>query len=322
MKKNKLYIYNPVTDDFERYYPNIVDRVKSVLTFSVLILLGAVALFFVVFYFFDTPTEENLRIENMHLRSQYNILSQRLDNSLRVMEDLRSRDDNFYRVMMQLEPMTSRERFSGLERENRYEGLSKLSDARLLTTLTQQLDFLDRQIYAQSKSFDELRDSVLSRKDKMAHIPSIIPIRAKDYTLASGFGKRKDPMSGVDTFHKGIDLSAPRGTNVIATADGVVEKSAYSSLLGEYILVDHGYNYKTLYAHLNKKYVKEGDSIKRGKIIGDVGSSGKSVNNHLHYEVWFKEMPQDPVNYYFMDLTPRQYTEMIRMAGNAGYVMD
>ena len=322
MSKNIYYKYNPETDNFERVYPSLRMRLASWgRLWSMAVVLAAV-LFFVVFYCFDSPTEENLRAENAELKAQYGILNRRLDNTLKVMDRIKDRDDNFYRVMMPMDPMSPLQRHSGLDNEARYRELQQLSDAGLVTYLTQRMDLLERQLFAQVQSFDQLRDAVGKQKDKLSHIPSVLPIKVEDYTMSSGYGYRRDPIYGSSKFHEGLDFSASIGTPVYATADGEITVAKREAGYGNCIDIDHGYNYLTRYAHLSEILVKEGSQVKRGQMIGKVGSTGKSTGPHLHYEVRFKGEAQNPVNYYFMDLTPEEYVEMIQMADNAGHVMD
>lgn len=285
-------------------------------------LLSGAVLYVLAFYLFGTPTEDSLRRENAMLKSQYNVLNRRLDNSLKIMGDIQNRDDNFYRVMMQMEPMSRSQRFAGLDNEKRYREIQKLPDAGLVKLLTQRLDLFDRQLYAQSISFDQLRIEAGRQKEKIARIPSIIPIDIKDYTMSSGYGYRRDPVYGSTKFHAGLDFAAKTGTPVYATGDGTVEVAERKSGYGNCIDISHGYNYLTRYAHLSEILVAPGQEVKRGDLIGKVGSTGKSTGPHLHYEVRFKDEPQNPVNYYFMDVSPEQYAEMVREAENAGHVMD
>lgn len=322
MSRQVLYKYNPETDNFERIYPTFKSRMIKALTFAGASLLCGAAIFAVAYFGFDTNDVANLRNENAMLKSRYNVLNRRLDNSLKVMQDIQNRDDNFYRVMMQMEPMSRSQRFAGLDNEKRYKELQRLHDAGLVKLLTQRLDLFDRQLYAQSISFDQLREEAGHQKDKLSHIPSIIPIDVKDYTMSSGYGYRRDPIYGSTKFHAGLDFAAKNGIPVYATGDGLVTVAERKSGYGNCIDIDHGYNYLTRYAHLSEILVKPGQAVKRGDFIGKVGSTGKSTGPHLHYEVRFKDEPQNPVNYYFMDLTPEQYAEMVREAENAGHVMD
>ncbi|MBD5340858.1 MAG: M23 family metallopeptidase [Bacteroides sp.] len=322
MKKQIYYIYNPETDDFERVFPSIKGKVFGFLKILGISLIIGIGIYFAIFYAFDAPTEENLRKENAILKSKYSILNRRLDNSLKVMANIQDRDDNFYRVMMQMEPVGFGQRFAGLDNEKRYKELQNIPDAGLVSLLTRRMDLFERQLYAQSLSFDQLRDMASQQQDKLAHIPSVIPINIKDFTMSSGYGFRRDPIYGSSKFHEGLDFAAKSGTPVFATADGKVTEAGRQGGYGNCVDISHGYNYLTRYAHLSEILVKPGQEVKRGELIGKVGSTGKSTGPHLHYEVRFKNEPQNPVNYYFMDLTPEEYAEMVQLAENAGHVMD
>ena len=320
--KNVYYKYNPETDNYERIYPTLKDRLSDFARVALLALVIAAAAVAVVFLCYDTPTEQTLRAENRQLKTQYNILSRRLENSIKVMGNIQNRDDNFYRVMMQRDPLSRGQRLAGLENEQRYRDLQSLSDGKLITDLTRRLDYFDRCLYAQSLSFDQLREMASKQQDKIDHIPSVMPLNIDDYTVASGYGYRRDPVYGATAMHQGLDFAAKNGTNVYATADGRISVADWKGGYGNCIDIDHGYNYTTRYAHLSKITVHEGQMVRRGEKIGEVGSTGKSTGPHLHYEVRFKDQPQNPINYYFMDITPEVYAQMIRTAENAGHVMD
>lgn len=320
--KQVFYRYNPDTDNFERHYPTLKTRIKSL---GHHVLVGGVigiALFLIFFFVLDMPTEKNLRRENSELKAQYAILEKRLDNSMKVMEDIRNRDDNFYRVMMQMDPLSNNQRYSGLDVDERYDNLGKLNDSELLSRMNRSIDLLEHQIYSQSLSFDQLKIAAGEQKDKISHIPSVLPMHFKDFTMSAGYGYRRDPIYGTAKFHEGLDFAAPTGTPVFATADAEVEVAERKQNYGNCIDLNHGYNYKTRYAHLSQILVTPGQKVKRGDMIGKVGSTGKSTGSHLHYEVIFKGEPQNPVNYYFMDLSPKEYADMIQLAENSGHVMD
>ena len=322
MSKKIFYKYNPETDNFERYYPTFREIISSWSRIAIASLIMAI-LFIVLFnYIVTTPTEKNLREENRRLKSQYGLMSSQLDDMLDVMEKMEQRDDNFYRVLMQLEPVSDAQRLSGLENKSGYTSLSKLSDSRLVEQLSQRMNLLEKRLYSQLQSFEVLQDALENQQDRLAHIPSVIPINVADYTMSSGYGYRVDPIYGSSKFHEGLDFAASKGTNVFATGDGQVMVAGREAGYGNVIDIDHGYNYLTRYAHLSEVLVKPGEEVKRGQLIGKVGSTGKSTGPHLHYEVRFKDIPQNPVNYYFMDLTPEEYYEMIQIAENAGHVMD
>lgn len=320
--KQVFYRYNPDTDNFERHYPTLKTRLATLWKYFAVGSVIGIGLYTILYFVFDTPTEQNLKEENRKLKSQYAILEKRLDNSIRVMEDIRNRDDNFYRVMMQMDPLSSKERFSGLENLSKLEDLGHLNDVELISRMNRSMDLLEHQIYSQSVSFDQLREAAGEQKEKIARIPSVMPINIKDYTMSSGYGYRRDPVYGTAKFHEGLDFAAATGTPVFATADAVVEVAERKDAYGNCIDLNHGYNYMTRYAHLSQILVKTGQHVKRGEMIGKVGSTGKSTGSHLHYEVRFKGEPQNPVHYYFMDLTPQQYLDMIQLAENSGHVMD
>ncbi|MCH5228806.1 MAG: M23 family metallopeptidase [Muribaculaceae bacterium] len=321
MGKPIFYKYNPDTDNFERFYPTMKERFTSWLKVLIPSLILA-ALFVIIFnYAFTTPSEKTLKAENKRLKSQYGAMYSQLDNMLSVMDKLEARDDNLYRVMMQLDPMSDAQRLSGLD-DNRYSHLSKLSDSRLVDQLSRRMSLLEKRIYTQLQSYDQLQEALGNQQDRLGHIPSVIPINIADYTMSSGYGWRVDPIYGASKFHEGLDFAASKGTNVFATGDGKVIVAGREAGYGNCIDIDHGYNYLTRYAHLSEIMVKPGEEVKRGQLIGKVGSTGKSTGPHLHYEVRYKDLPQNPVNFYFMDLTPEEYYEMIQIAENAGHVMD
>lgn len=321
--KKTFYRYNNITDSYERVYPTRAEKVKAVLRqFAIGALIGAGAVL-VLYYFVDFPRERHLRAENDRMESALEVLERRADDAVTVMEDIAARDNNFYRVVMQADPLTDAARYAGLERQRNYGELDSISAAELAKRVTDKLDVLDNLVYNQIKSFDFLRKQATDNADRLSHIPAIQPLSSKYLkTMASGYGYRSDPIYGTLRFHEGMDFSADTGTPVYVTGDGVVKTAGWESGYGNSIVVDHGYNYVTRYAHLSKILVKPGQTVKRGDLIGNVGNTGKSTGPHLHYEVRFKGQPQNPVHYYFMDLTAEEYDEMIRQAENAGHVMD
>lgn len=321
--KKAFYRYNNLTDTYERVYPSRSERFRAVFRqLGIGALFGAllvVGLYFIV----DFPRERQLRREYRRIENALEVLERRADDAVAVMEDIAARDNNFYRVVMQAEPLTEAARYAGLERQRNYGELDSISDAELAKRVTDKLDVLDNLVYNQIKSFDFLKRQSTDNADRLAHIPAIQPLSSKYLkTMASGYGYRTDPIYGTSKFHEGMDFSADIGTPVYATGDGVVKNAGWESGYGNSIVIDHGYNYITRFAHLSKIQVKAGQTVKRGDLIGAVGNTGKSTGPHLHYEVRFKGQPQNPVNYYFMDLTPDEYDEMIRQAENAGHVMD
>ena len=317
------YIYNPKTRTYDRIYPTrrqrvlgIMRRLSYALGFLVLLIGG-------VYWFLGTPSENALRIENSELEAQYDVLSRQLDEALGVLEDLQQRDDNLYRVILQTDPISPYIRKSNQRNINRYEHLEEMANADMIIENTQKIDYLKRQLYIQSKSYDEIITLCKQNDERLQCIPAIQPVANKDlkYT-ASGYGRRIDPIYKTVKFHHGMDFSANTGTPVYATGNGTVTSSGWESGYGITIEIEHGFGYQTRYAHLSKTQVRRGQKVKRGEIIGLVGSTGKSTGPHLHYEVVNKGRKVNPVNYYFMDLTEAEYDQMIQIAANHGKVYD
>ncbi len=321
--KKTFYRYNPATETYERVFPSRRERVWSVARQFVVGAATGILVFIAVYYLVDFPRERYLRNVNEQLENRYEELSRRSDEALAVMEDISARDNNFYRVIMQAEPLTAAARYAGLERRLNMEQFDSLDDYAIVGIVESKLDRLDNMVYNQIKSFDFLQAQASNMSERVTHIPAIQPISSKYLkTTASGYGYRRDPIYGTSRFHEGMDFSADVGTPVYATGDGTVKSAGWESGYGNSVDINHGFNYLTRYAHLSVISVKPGQKVKRGDLIGKVGNTGKSTGPHLHYEVRFRGQPQNPVNYYYMDLTPAEYDDMIRQAENAGHVMD
>lgn len=317
------YIYNPKTRSYDRIYPTFRHRVFHVLKRLFVGMGFGAGSFILLLWIFGSPSEKELRIENSRLLAQYNLLSRRLDDALGVMQGIQQRDDNLYRVVLQADPVADAVRKAGYGGTNRYEELMDMANADLVVNTTQKMDMLNRQLYIQSKSFDEVVELFKDHDEMLKSIPAIQPVANKNlkYT-ASGYGMRIDPIYKTAKFHAGMDFSANIGTPVYATGDGVVKKAGWQSGYGKIIIINHGFGYETWYAHLNDYDVRVGQKVVRGEVIGEVGNTGKSTGPHLHYEVHVKGKVVNPVNYYFMDLSAEDYDKMIELAANQGKVFD
>lgn len=329
MKKRKFYLYNPETDNFERFYPTIKDRLKTVSVTVIVGLILAFGFYFLIYYMFETPTVENLTEENKELReelkqseSTYTLLDRRLTSTMKIMEAIQKRDSNLYRVLLQMDPLTDKELNQEVKVLEEIPKVGKMGDAQLVGRLSRMMDTLDRNLLHQAVSFDQIKGIATNMRGQLDHTPSVLPMHINDYTVSSGYGTRIDPVLDIPKFHAGLDMPAQTGTKVYATADGKVEFSGNKEGYGNCIDINHGYNYKTRYAHLSKILVPSGKNVKRGELIGLVGSTGKSTGPHLHYEVHFKNQPQNPVGYFFLDISPDQYESMVNRANSAGHVMD
>ena len=317
------YINNTETNTYERVYPTFRQRVLHILKRLFVGMGFGAGSFILLIWIFGSPSENQLRIENSRLLAQYNVLSRRLDEALGVMQGIQQRDDNLYRVVLQADPVADAVRKAGYGGTNRYEDLMDLANADLVVNTTQKMDMLNRQLYIQSKSFDEVVELFKGQDEMLQSIPAIQPVANKDLKrTASGYGMRIDPIYKTAKFHAGMDFSANTGTPVYATGNGRVKKAGWQSGYGKIIIVDHGFGYETWYAHLNKYNVRVGQKVIRGEVIGEVGNTGKSTGPHLHYEVHLKGKVMNPVNYYFMDLSAEEYDKMIELAANQGKVFD
>ena len=317
------YIYNPQTQTYDRIYPTVRQRALSILRRLFIGMGLGAGSFIILLLIFGSPSEKELRKENSQLLAQYNVLSRRLDEAMGVLQDIQQRDDNLYRVVLQADPVSDAIRKAGYGGTNRYEQLMDMANAELVMNTTQKMDMLNRQLYIQSKSFDEVVDLCKGHDEMLKCIPAIMPVSNKDLKkTASGYGTRIDPIYNTPKFHAGMDFSANIGTPVYATGDGKVIKAGWETGYGNLIQVDHGFGYVTWYAHLSKYKVRPGQKVVRGEVIGEVGNTGKSTGPHLHYEVHVKGKVQNPVNYYFMDLSAEDYDKMVQIAANHGKVFD
>ncbi len=321
--RNVYYKFDPVTETYERVNLSAKDRILIVVRHLLTGVIIGVGLFCFLIYFVELPTHKILRNENNRLTSQYKVLSRQLNEISGVLDDIQERDNNMYRVIYQAEPIPFSIRKAGYGGTNRYEELMSMNDAELVVSTSQKMDVLSKQLYIQSKSFDEIVVLMGKNEERLQCIPAIQPVSNKDLKrTASGYGMRIDPVYKSPKFHAGMDFTAPVGTDIYATGNGKISFTGWKQGYGNTVIIDHGYNYETLYAHMEDIFVAEGKTIKRGEIIGSVGNTGKSTGPHCHYEVRYKGNPENPQNYYFMDLTPEEYDQMIHISANAGQVFD
>jgi murein DD-endopeptidase MepM/ murein hydrolase activator NlpD len=273
---------------------------------------------------FDTPREKALKREIGQLSLQYEIMNREMGNVEKVLDNLQTTDDNLYRTIFAAEPIPSSIRAGGTGGVKRYEELNGFTNSQLIVETAHRLDRIRKKIGVQSKSYDELILLAKKKEAMLRCMPAIQPISNKDLKrTASGFGMRIHPIYKIPKFHAGMDFTAPTGTSVYATGDGVVEElTSDRRELGNHIVLDHGFGYETVYAHLDGFNVKRGQKVKRGDVIGFVGSTGLSIAPHLHYEVKLNGQNVDPALYYFSDLTADEYDRMIELSTKTGQTFD
>ena len=319
----KKYKINPETLAMEQVEHGFRYWVRQT---GIYILAGIVIgiLFLYLFLtFFPSPREKQLLREKASLESQLEVLDNQVDQMQVVMTDLQQRDDNLYRVLFGAEPIPLSVRQGAQRKIDYYEQLAQMTNSELAADLSLKVDLLEKEIYVQAKSYDEVAQMAKEQEIRMENIPAIQPVMNKDLKrVASGYGMRIDPVYHVRKFHQGMDFTAPTGTEVFATGNAKVDFAGWKQGYGNTVILDHGYGYKTLYAHLYKILVRKGQKVRRSDIIALVGNTGKSTGPHLHYEVRLNNKPVDPRNYYFYDLSPEEYDQMIQLSNNFGQMLD
>lgn len=322
---NPHYKYNRKTLKYERIDNTAGYHIRKVLRVAVLGVIIGASVFVALISLIPSPGQKRLAEENDRINSQYQLLSKQLDEALEIMSLIQERDDNFYRVMLQADSIPTALRMGNLKNTTRYDQWDNLRTGTIVKETSQKMDLLNRMLYMQSNSFDELVELAREHGDRLLHIPAIQPVPNKDLKrTASGYGRRIDPIYKTIRFHKGMDFSAPIGTDIFATANGTITSIGWKQGYGNCIVIDHGYDYVTLYAHIHKfqKGLRRGSKVSRGDVIASVGNTGKSTGPHLHYEVRYKGVHQNPQNYYFLDLSPEEYDEMVRISSNSSQTFD
>ena len=323
----KKYKFNPNTLNYERVGISVKERIIKIATYLSSSLAFALIIVVIFLNTYEPPRAKALKRENQRLLTQYELMEKDLDKIESVLSELQQRDDNIYRVIFEADPIPSSIREGGFGGSNKYSQLEDLSNSELIISTARKLDVIAKEAYIQSKSYDEVIEMALNKEKMLASIPAIQPVSNKDLKrTASGWGYRIHPIYKVRKFHYGMDFSAPIGTPIYATGDGKVEEvtgSARSRVgFGLEIKIDHGFGYETLYGHLSAFNVKKGQSVKRGDIIGYVGNTGGSTAPHLHYEVHKNNKAVNPTYYYYKDLTPDEFDEMVEISSNIGQTLD
>ena len=320
----KKYIYNPQTLDYEEYKPSFGKRLRNICLF----IIAAGIIGFVAVTIIDnkigSPKERMQAREIEFLQFQYEILNDKIGKIDDLLDEMQDRDENIYRMIFEADPIPYSVREAGYGGSDRYANLDGYDNSGIVKATSKRIDILESQLNIQAKSFDEVYKMATNKAEMLKCIPAIMPVRNVDINrISSHFGHRTDPFYKIQKFHSGIDFSAPIGTKIYCTGDGVVEKVVVSnSGYGNYVIVNHGYGYKTRYAHLKKALVKKGQKVSRGQNIALMGNTGKSTAPHLHYEVIKNDKPINPVNFFYNDLTPEEYEQILKLSEKPSMTMD
>lgn len=323
MAKKTKFHFNPETLNYEPIIHTFAHTLRQILIhlFSG-VSLGAL-FFFIFVSTVDSPEEKQLGVEKSRMQAQYKLLQKQMDEVQDVLTDLQQRDDNLYRVVFQAEPIPLEVRKSTATNADYYQQLLDMTNSEIVVNTTKKMNELRKEVYIQSKSYDDLIQLSKNKDEMLKCIPAIQPVLNKDLTrMASGYGWRIDPVYHTRRFHAGMDFTAPIGTDIFATGNGVVVTAGWKQGYGNCVEISHGYGYQTLYGHMSAIKVRVGQKVKRGDVIGLVGSTGKSTGPHLHYEVHLRGQVMNPQNYYYLDLSPADYDRMVQMSNNSGQMFD
>lgn len=322
-KKKPTLVFNPANLTFEHKKVSWQTRVANGLMIASGILVFGFVMIMISHKIFPSPNEQAHLRKIKLLQREYGELENRLDNVQEDLMTLRKKDENLYRVIYQRDPIDENIWKTASKGSDKFDIFKNYTDFEIVGQILKKIDFARNTMKLQENSYNELSNLVLSKDAMISSIPSIQPITNKDLTrISSGFGWRLHPIYRTQKMHTGIDFTAPTGTDVFATGDGVVESSNYQGGYGNCIVINHGYGYKTRYAHLSGYSAHAGDKIKRSQKIGLVGSTGASVGPHLHYEVEYNNQKVDPALFFYNDLNKNQFEEIIKITNAGGKSFD
>ncbi|MFC7444761.1 Peptidase, family M23 [Mesoflavibacter sp. HG96] len=323
MSKVKYY-YDSETLSYKK-----IERKKRRTIKYITLFLIASALFGFLFvsiagHYIESPKEKALKRELTNLEFQYDLLNKKMSQAETVLANIEERDNTIYRLYFEANPIPEEQRKAGFGGVNRYKKLEGFDNSELIINSNKRIDKLLKRIVVQSKSLDEIAVLAEEKEKLLASIPAIQPVNNKDLTrMASGYGMRSDPFTKQRKMHWGMDFTAPRGTPIYAAGDGVIVRAdSNSSGYGKHIRIDHGYGYVSLYAHLYKYNVKKNQKVKRGDLIGFVGSTGRSEAPHLHYEIFKDDQRINPINFYYGSLTPEEFSKLLERASLENQSLD
>ncbi len=325
MTKVKYY-YDPDTLSYRKIEPRKSRKYRNIGLFVVAsALFGFMGMLLLLnTNLLNTPKELALQREVNNFELQFELLDRKMDQMEQVLGNIEERDNNIYRLYFEANPIPEEQRRAGFGGVNRYRDLEGFNNSDMIIATTRRMEIIQKEMVIQSKSLDEITKLAAEKEELLAAIPAIQPLNNEDMTrMASGYGWRSDPFTKARKMHWGMDFTAPRGTPVYASGDGTVSRADNNaSGYGKHIRIDHGYGYMTLYGHLSKYNVRRGDKVKRGDLIGFVGSTGRSQAPHVHYEVWKDGDRINPINFYYGSLTAEEFENMLIYANQENQSLD
>ena len=325
MTKVKYY-YDPDTLSYRKIEPKKSKKVRNVLLFmTAAVLSGFLGLLILLnTNLFNTPRELSLQREVRNYELQFELLNRKMEQMEDVLANIEERDNNIYRIYFEANPIPEEQRRAGFGGVNRYQSLEGFNNSEMIVSTTRRMEIIQKQLVIQSKSLDEITKLAAEKEKLLAAIPAIQPVNNEEMTrMASGYGWRSDPFTKARKMHWGMDFTAPRGTHIYATGDGKIRRADNrASGYGKHIRIEHGYGYMTIYAHLSRYNVKRGQEVRRGDLIGFVGSTGRSEAPHLHYEVWKDGERINPINFYYGSLTAEEFENMLKYANQENQSLD
>ena len=323
MSKVKYY-YDPESLSYKKIQRKKSNTIKYASVFILGSALFGLLFVFIASQYIESPKERALKRELQNAQLQFELLNKKMKEAETVLADVADRDNNIYRVYFEANPIPDEQRKAGFGGVNRYKNLEGFDNSKLIIASNKRLDILQKQIVVQSKSLDEIAQLAEDKEKLLAAIPAIQPVKNEDVKrMASGYGMRSDPFTKVRKMHWGMDFSAPRGTPIYATGDGVIERADNTATgYGNHIRINHGYGYESLYAHLYKYNVRKNQKVVRGDLIGFVGSTGRSEAPHCHYEVFKDGERINPINFYYGSLTAEEFNELLEHASLENQSLD
>ncbi|WP_026750273.1 M23 family metallopeptidase [Sediminibacterium sp. C3] len=323
MKKVKYY-YNTHNMRFEKLTTPLRVRLLQVFGYIAASIVTGILIFAITFRYIDSPKEKLLRQQNDDLRQNYKVMEERIKQLQLQMDEIANRDNYVYRSIFESNPIPDSARVKEMEKKKEVQLVQSMGETELVTSMAAQLNNLSLRMAYQLKSFNAIENMVKNKEKLIAAIPSIQPISNRNLNrVASGFGYRIDPIYKDRRLHAGLDFTAPIGTPIYAAADGVIKDAGFNTGgYGNRVVVNHGFGYETLYAHMVRIKARVGARVKRGEVIGYVGSTGKSTGPHLHYEVHKNGTQLDPIYFFYNDLTPAQFDRILKLAAASNQTFD